>query len=319
MSVPDPRLVEQIRADSRLMVRELGFMQSTLAATDYPPSAVHALLEIGAHRDMTAGRLAEVLGLDKSSVSRMLRKLIGAGEIEERRSAADGRAKLLGLTEKGRTTLNAIHAYGRSQVVSALDCLGTEDRQMVAQGLAAYARALHARRLGGASGLADTIEIEQGYRPGAIGRIAEMHANFYSRHIGFGQFFESRVAADAAEFAGRLESSRNALWLAVHEGRIVGSVAIDGEDLGAGMAHLRWFIIDDGLRGAGVGRRLLNEAVAFCDSRGFSEIQLWTFRGLDAARRLYEAFGFVLAEESPGDQWGKTVTEQRFVRQLPQR
>ncbi|HBJ98815.1 MAG TPA: MarR family transcriptional regulator, partial [Delftia acidovorans] len=32
----DLSLVDGIRAASRLMVRELGFMQATLAATDYP-------------------------------------------------------------------------------------------------------------------------------------------------------------------------------------------------------------------------------------------------------------------------------------------
>ena len=50
-------LVDHIRSASRQMVRELGFMQSTLAATDYPPSAVHAILEIGAQRTLTAVQL----------------------------------------------------------------------------------------------------------------------------------------------------------------------------------------------------------------------------------------------------------------------
>jgi hypothetical protein len=59
---------------------------------------------------------------------------------------------------------------------------------------------------------------------------------------------------------------------------------------------------------------LLAEAVAFCDRQGFAETQLWTFRGLDAARRLYESCGFVLAEERPGSQWGAETLEQRFVR-----
>ena len=55
----------------------------------------------------------------------------------------------------------------------------------------------------------------------------------------------------------------------------------------------------------------------FCDRRKFAETHPWTFRGLDAARHLYEAHGFVLAEERSGKQWGKTVMEQRFVRRRP--
>ncbi len=68
------------------------------------------------------------------------------------------------------------------------------------------------------------------------------------------------------------------------------------------------------MRGTGVGRQLLSAALAFCDERGFAATHLWTFRGLDAARRLYEDNGFALAEERPGNQWGKKVMEQRFVR-----
>ncbi|MCS6067743.1 GNAT family N-acetyltransferase [Klebsiella variicola subsp. variicola] len=91
----------------------------------------------------------------------------------------------------------------------------------------------------------------------------------------------------------------------MREGKIVGSLAIDGEDLGQQEAHLRWFILDDTCRGTGIGRRLISEAMAFCDSRQFSAVQLWTFKGLDAARKLYESFGFTLTREWQGEQWGK--------------
>lgn len=49
-----PALVDEIRTASRLMVRELGFMSTTLAATAYSPSAVHTLVEISLRGAMTA-------------------------------------------------------------------------------------------------------------------------------------------------------------------------------------------------------------------------------------------------------------------------
>ncbi|MBQ3301478.1 MAG: GNAT family N-acetyltransferase, partial [Eggerthellaceae bacterium] len=88
----------------------------------------------------------------------------------------------------------------------------------------------------------------------------------------------------------------------------------DGEDLGANIAHLRWFIVDDSARGSGAGRKLLSAALAFADEQGFAETHLWTFDGLSVARHLYEAHGFVCVEEHPGNQWGREVLEQRFVR-----
>lgn len=306
--------VDAIRSASRQMVRELGFMQATLAATNYPASAVHAILEIGARGSLTAAELADFLGLEKSSVSRMIRKLVEAGELQETASSKDGRAKLLRLTPQGKRTLVSIHEFGRQQVSTALTHLSPDRQQAVGQGLSAYADALRAHRLGDVAEPGDAVRISSGYQPGAIGRIAEMHARFYARHAGFGQFFESKVAAGLAEFAGRLDHPQNGMWLATQADRIVGSVSIDGEDLGQNVAHLRWFIVDDGLRGAGVGRRLLAQALAFCDRQGFATVHLWTFKSLDAARRLYEDAGFALAEEEPGSQWGKEVVEQRFVR-----
>ena len=309
-----PSLVEQIRDASRKIVRELGFMKPTLAATDFPPSAVHALVEIGARGSLTAAQLADLLALEKSSVSRMVRRLIDAGELKESISSTDARVKLLMLTAQGRRTLAAIHAFGKHQVSAALEQLSDAQRQVVRSGLATYAHALEARRTGNPAECADRIDIQQGYQSGVIGRATEIHARFYAAMSGFGQFFESQVAEGLAEFASRLTNPKNGLWVAVQSGRIVGTVAIDGEDMGADTAHLRWFIVDDGLRGTGVGKRLMTEAIAFCDNRGFETTQLWTFQGLNAARRLYEGFGFVLTEERAGNQWGGDVMEQRFVR-----
>lgn len=305
--------VRPIREASRRLVRELGFMKPTLAGTDLPPSAVHALVEIGEHGALTSAQLSDRLNLEKSSISRLVRKLVDAGELTEGVDSRDGRARPLSLTAQGRERLAAIDAFASAQVEAALERLPHARRGQVTSGLTAYAEALRAGRTGGAV-TPPPVTIARGYRPGVIGRSAEMHARYYARTVGFGHVFESKVATGLAEFAGRLDRPVNEIWVALEAGAVVGSIAIDGEDLGAGVAHLRWFIVEDGRRGAGVGRRLLSAAIAFCDQQGFPEIQLWTFKGLDAARALYEASGFVLVEEQPGDQWGKQVMEQRFVR-----
>ncbi len=104
-------------------------------------------------------------------------------------------------------------------------------------------------------------------------------------------------------------------------GRIEGSIAIDGTRAAEpdGAAHLRWFITSEAVQGQGLGRRLLELAMDFVDGRGYRRTTLWTFAGLDAARHLYTAYGFRLVHQSPGDQWGTVVTEQRFERAHPAR
>lgn len=285
-------------------------MGGTFAGTDLSPSAVHALIEIEAG-GVTARDLASRLRLEKSSVSRMLRKLAEAGEISER-AARDRRVKALSLTESGRRRVAAIHAFARRQVFEALARLEPGQDAMVLNGLNLYAAALAPPGL--MAPPAAAVEIAQGYRTGLIARITQMHAIHYARVSGFGRRFEAVVAAGLADFCGRLDNPRNGVWTALLGGEIVGSVAIDGEDLGGNAAHLRWFIVEDGIRGAGAGRRLLSAALGFVDGQGFDETHLWTFSGLDAARHLYEGHGFVLEEQRPGNQWGAEVLEQRFVR-----
>ncbi len=316
MSHCPPDLIENVRSASRLMVRELGFMRTTLAATDYPPSSVHTIVEIGNHESLTAGELVELLGLEKSSVSRMVRKLVEAGEIEEIPHEQDARAKRLRLTAQGQDTLRDIDAFATQQVVAAMSHLSSGQCQIVSEGIASYADALHAHRLGAEPPAPAQLEIARGYRPGLIGRMAEMHANYYARRSNFGQPFESLVASDMAELMGRLHNPRNEVWSALDGERVVGSIAIDGEGED-GSAVLRCFILDDSARGKGAGRRLLAEAMKFCDEWGFSSTSLWTFQGLDAARKLYEDFGFKLELEQEGQQWGQRVMEQCFVRPGP--
>ena len=160
------------------------------------------------------------------------------------------------------------------------------------------------------------IELARGYIPGAIGRVAELHGTYYHAHWGFGLFFEAKVATELAEFLGRYDGARDGFWVASLDGRVEGSITIDGLHAEAEGAHLRWFIMSDALRGRGVGQRLITAAIDFCRSSGYERVYLWTFEGLGAARHLYENAGFRLVEQRSGTQWGTAVNEQRFELRL---
>ena len=311
-------LTAGIRTASRQLVRELGFMNRTLAGTRLTPSEVHAIVEIGAGNELSAKQLAEKLILEKSTVSRLLSSLIAAGELRETRSKPDARRKLLRLTAKGGKTLKAIDRFAERQVAGAVDGLDTATRRQILLGLRKYAIALEKSRTRAAIPTgSNNVAIEEGYTPGLIVRMVAIHAAYYSALTGFGASFEATLAGGLADFVGRLGCADNAVWSIRASARVVGGVAVDGQDLGHRKAHLRWFIVDETLRGMGLGKMLLQKAVAFCDQRDFPETHLWTFRGLDAARHLYETRGFRLTEERMGDQWGREVREQRFVRLKP--
>lgn len=157
-----------------------------------------------------------------------------------------------------------------------------------------------------------SFSLIRGYRPGTIGRIVELHATYYSTHWGFGAFFEAKIASELSEFILRYDPDRDLLLTASIDNDLQGAIVIDGYQASTQGAHLRWFIVSESFMGMGIGKRLLNEAIAFCRQRDYQRIYLWTFEGLDAARHLYEGVGFNLVREQKGNQWGKEVTEQLF-------
>jgi GNAT superfamily N-acetyltransferase len=151
-----------------------------------------------------------------------------------------------------------------------------------------------------------------GYVPGAIGRITELHATYYHEHWDFDLYFESKVATELSDLLCRFDPTRDGFWVAMKNGRIIGSVAIDGKEAKITGARLRWFIVDPEFQGQGLGHLLLHKAIDFCKKANFKRVYLSTFAGLDAARHLYEKCGFVMCREQDGNHWGKTVTEQTF-------
>ncbi|WP_321896582.1 bifunctional helix-turn-helix transcriptional regulator/GNAT family N-acetyltransferase [Paraburkholderia heleia] len=316
---PRETTILELREFSRRLVRELGFMRATLADSDLAPSAVHAIIEIGAQPGINARALGDVLRLDKSNTSRQVARLEAAGLVKRKTADDDARSAELTLSAAGQKLRAKIDRFATDQVSNALRRLVPADQQTLVRALALYADALAHDNPNetGATAPAAGVQIVEGYRPGCIGDIASLHARFYAANWGFGAYFEKKVATELAEFAGALPAVGKALWLAMERDRVLASLAIDGNESGnAGVAHLRWFIVDDSLRGTGIGRQLMTNAMQFVDA-SYAETYLWTFKGLDAARHLYESFGFRLAQAFEGDQWGTKVTEQRFVRRRP--
>jgi GNAT superfamily N-acetyltransferase len=230
-------------------------------------------------------------------------------------ASEDGRSSRLFLTAAGKKLKQKIDRFATDQVSNALRRLMPADQQTLVRSLGLYAEALALDNVNKTPRPAASIDgkIQEGYQPGCIGDIASLHARFYSQAASFGVFFEKKVTTELAAFAMTLPSPGKALWLYVENGRSLASIAIDSDSGNDRLARLRWFIVDESLRGSGVGRRLLYKALDFVD-REFDETYLWTFKGLDAARHLYESSGFQLTDEAEGSQWGTHVTEQKFNR-----
>jgi ribosomal protein S18 acetylase RimI-like enzyme len=154
------------------------------------------------------------------------------------------------------------------------------------------------------------VRLRSTLQPGDLGAIIRLHGTVYAAEYGWDHTFEAMVAQGLAAFALEHDDATSRLWVAERDGAVAGCIAIVGQPDGS--AQLRWFLVDPAHRGAGIGRMLLDEALAFCRSSGFRSVFLWTVKSLEAAAHLYRSAGFVVTEEATHVRWGAEVTELRY-------
>jgi GNAT superfamily N-acetyltransferase len=160
------------------------------------------------------------------------------------------------------------------------------------------------------------LTLRHDLNPGDVGYIVYLHGTLYAKEYGFDPTFEAYVAGPLSEFV-RHRTDCDRLWIAERDGEIVGCIAIVG--VSETEAQLRWFLVDPSARGQGLGKTLIEEAVAFCRSCRYESVFLWTVSALITAAHLYRSVGFEKVEEKPGRQWGVEVVEEKYLLWLSER
>jgi len=160
------------------------------------------------------------------------------------------------------------------------------------------------------------MQLVEGFVAGSIGRIVSMHGEYYEREWEMGQLFEAMVAEKLGSFAQRYDPHTDLVLLGIEKGRVDASMIVDLNDPRSGDrgGHLRFFMLDDGARGTGIGKLMMQRAMDHVDDKCDGKCWLTTFGGLDAARHLYEKHGFQLTDEVVGKRWGFELTDQVFER-----
>jgi len=138
------------------------------------------------------------------------------------------------------------------------------------------------------------------YPPGLIGTVTALFGRTIAASHGVDWTLDAMIAEQQCEFFRRFDPSRDRVWIALEQGCPRGALTIDGPrpETGRQAARLRFFILDESLRGCGLGRSMMNQAMEFCREQGYQRLFLTTLPRLDAAMRLYELYGFTQVAES---------------------
>ena len=146
----------------------------------------------------------------------------------------------------------------------------------------------------------NAISVRNDLRVGDLGRVIALHGTCYDALPGYGLTFEAYVARTIAEYV--LDAGTNGrLWLAERGGDLVGCTAIVLRE--NHRAQLRWVLVDPSARGLGLGKDLVNRALAYSREHGCSEVYLETTDGLPESQTLYEALGFEETYNEVEDLW----------------
>jgi GNAT superfamily N-acetyltransferase len=145
-----------------------------------------------------------------------------------------------------------------------------------------------------------------------MGWIVHRQAVLYAQEYGWNHEYEALISRIVADFLDRFTPGRERAWIAEREGAILGSVFVVAHPERDGVAKLRLLYVEPAVRGIGLGQQLVEACTRFAREAGYHTLTLWTNSVLVSARRLYEAEGYRLVEESPHQSFGKELVSQTW-------
>ena len=160
------------------------------------------------------------------------------------------------------------------------------------------------------------VTIRHDLRPGDLGAVTAMQGIEYGEQYGMDITFEADVARGMGAFGRAIaeDPGSGRMWIAENDGQMLGSIAVTRET--DSLARLRWFLVRRTARGTGVGRRLLDEAMAYIRELGFERVELETFSELTTAAQMYLDAGFEVRDAEPRLQWGRHIELRHYELKL---
>jgi DNA-binding MarR family transcriptional regulator/GNAT superfamily N-acetyltransferase len=285
-----------VRRFNRFYTRRIGALQDHFLGGPYSLPQARVLYELGQRGECTAGALNSELDLDLGYLSRLLRGLRRQGLVQGEASKQDARRIRLSLTAKGRKAYQQLDARSRDEVTGMLSKLAAPDQSRLVDALQTVETVLQNESP------KDKNLLLRSHRPGDMGWVVQSHGRRYFEEYGWDERFEALVAEIAAAFVKNLDQERERCWIAEMDGEPVGSVFVVKQNKST--AKLRLLIVEPKARGQGLGRRLVEECIAFARAKGYRKLVLWTQSNLAAARHIYKALGFQLKKKEPHRTFG---------------
>ncbi|WEM41957.1 helix-turn-helix domain-containing GNAT family N-acetyltransferase [Photobacterium sp. DA100] len=296
-----------LRAQSRLLVRELGMLDRQCGNLDITPVQAHALIELE-NQPLSVNQLAARLKVDKSNASRTSASLLNAGLLITHADPHDGRRQLSSLSLQGQTLLDSLNQALNLQVAQFMEQLDQDEITCLAQSLQRYTKAIQANKQQQGYQLRLLTPLDNAAMAAVVRRVSAEHG--LTADKGYG------VADPTLDALSEVYSEPDsAYWVIEKDNRILGGGGIaplTGEE---GVCELQKMYFLPELRGRGFARRIAATALKFARENRFKACYLETTASLQAAIKLYQGLGFIQISQAMG-QTGHDACEVRMLKTL---
>ena len=240
------------------------------------------------HGPMTVGELTSISGFTQPATSQTISQLVKAGLVATS-TGHDARERQVSLTEAGQRMVDEVQPFWR-QIKQAVDGLLAEvepdfltalagvEAAMDRETLFDRIMALQAPPLGTVELVPYAIEHRQAFH--------DLNMEWIERYFHVEDYDREQLANPE-----RILEKGGEIWFAVLDGKAVGTGALYCK--GEGEFEIAKMAVAPGLRGHGIGARLMEKLIQRFRERGGKRLFLVTNSTLKPAIGLYRRFGFV--------------------------
>jgi DNA-binding MarR family transcriptional regulator/GNAT superfamily N-acetyltransferase len=269
--------VDVLRSFHRTVTARVGALETEYLGRGRPLGECRVLWEIEpAGTELRA--LRRRLWLDPAYLSRLVRSLEAQQLVVVGASEEDGRVRTVQLTARGRRERQEIDRLSDELVSSILESLDDSERTRLADAAQTVERFLRASQV--------AIDVEDADSADARWCLEQYYATLAER---FETGYDRGRALSAT--AEEMSPPRGVFLVARLHGEPIGCGGLKRYEAAPPDIKRMW--VAPGLRGLGLGRRLLRELESHASAAGARSVRLETNRSLTEAIALYRSSGYV--------------------------
>jgi DNA-binding MarR family transcriptional regulator/GNAT superfamily N-acetyltransferase len=304
-------VIRDVRAFNRFYTDVIGLLDQHLLDSPYSLAEARIIYEVRHNPGIQASQIMERMPIDKSYLSRLLKKLEKDGVIKRKKSEEDARVVVISLTAKGKKEFDFLNRSSDEQIATLIQPFSSIQKENLVADMSSIKHMLTPVKP--ATLEKNSVSIRTQLVPGDLGYVAWLHGKVYAEECSYLLNFEGYVLESLGEWAHQYDPAKDRVWVCESTGRIIGFLAaVDHSD----SLQLRYFLLLPEYRGIGLGKKLMDEFIAWMKFRGIRKSYLWTTKEQHTAIALYKRYGYKLTEEKPSQAFDKQLIEQRYDLEL---